>query len=174
MMHVFRKNTISFPQDTVIFFARMGAMKQFRVDDRINSTRGPADDALNPDRPVKLWSDASPQDQERFSKDELGRMIFAGTVRKIFANGDMRVDYDDGTVQIGSGVERQENVSARVQMPWQPMQVQEHLVILMRRNVGYGQVLEGLEVRWALVAKIIRALASYPVVGAGPWREGGA
>ena len=44
---------------------------------------------------------------------------------------------------------------------------------LMRRNVGYGQVLEGLEVRWGLVVKIMQALVAYPEAGALPWRECG-
>ena len=119
-------------------------MKQFRVSDRVNSTRGPGEDSGNPDRPVKLWADASHDHQERFGKDAKGCMVFAATVKSIRANGDLVVDYYDGTVLIGSGVERQENVTARVQMPWQQKVVQEHLVILLRRNVGYGKVLEGL------------------------------
>ena len=173
MMHMFRKNTISFPQETGSFFARMGALKQFRVGDRVNSVRGPGSDARDPERPARLWKDASAEEQQRFTQDVHGRMVFAATVRSVCVNGDLVLAYSAGALELGTGVERQENVTARVQMPWHPKQVQENLVILMRRNVGYGEVLEGLEVRWALVAKICRALASFPEVGAGPWREGG-
>jgi len=173
MMHMFRKNTISFPQETGSFFARMGALKQFRVGDRVNSTRGPGSDARDPGRPARLWKDAPVEEQQRFVQDAHGRMVFAATVRSVRVNGDLVLAYFDGAIELGTGVERQENLTARVQMPWHPKQVQENLVILMRRNVGYGEVLEGLEVRWALVAKIVRALASFPEVGAGPWREGG-
>ena len=58
-------------------------------------------------------------------------------------------------------------------MPWHPKKLQKNLAILMRRNVGYGQVLEGLEVRWGLVVKFMQALIAYPAAGALPWREGG-
>ena len=85
-------------------------------------------------------------------------MVFPATVLRVRANGDLEVKYTDGAEELGRGVEKPENVTARVQMPWHPKQLQENLVILMRRNVGYGQVLEGLEVRWGLVVKIMHCL----------------
>ena len=45
----FKKNVISFPQDSPGFFARWGALRQFRIGDRVNSARGPGKDV---DRPV--------------------------------------------------------------------------------------------------------------------------
>ena len=113
------------------------------------------------------------EEQQRFAQDARGRLVFAATITSVRVNGDLVLAYFDGAVELGTGVELQEHLTARIQMPWHPKQVQENLVILMRRNVGYGEVLEGLEVRWALVAKIIRALASFPEAGSGPWREGG-
>jgi hypothetical protein len=173
MMHVFKKNTISFPQDIGNFFGRMGAMKQFRVGARVNSTRGPGPNAADPDRSSRVWTEASVDDQRRFAKDGNGRMLFAATVVGVRSNGDLVVSYDQAGDSDAQGVERSENVTSRIQMPWEPRQIQENLVILLRRNVGYGQVLEGLEVRLVLVSKIIRALSSYPELHALPWREGG-
>ena len=40
-LNKFRKNVISFPQEIGSFFARMGALRQYRVGDRVNSNRGP-------------------------------------------------------------------------------------------------------------------------------------
>ena len=57
-MDVFKKNVISFPQDTAKFFAMMGAMKQFRVQDRVHSNRPPGSDPLNVNRAPMLWNDA--------------------------------------------------------------------------------------------------------------------
>ena len=170
---MFKTNTISFPQETGSFFARMGVMKQFRPGDRVNSIRGPGDESGNACRPPKLWAGESDEQKQRFGQDASGHMVFAATIHEVLVNGDLALTYYDGDVVLGRGVEKTENVTTRVQMPWQPQQVQENLVILLRRNVGYGRILEGLEVRWGLVAKIMQALVRFPEVGAGPWREGG-
>ena len=106
MMHMFRKNTISFPQETGNFFARMGATRQFRVGDRVNSTRGPGVDAGSADRPPRMWADASDEDQQRFARDPHGRMTFAATVTHVRVNGDLQVTYYDGVLELGQGVER--------------------------------------------------------------------
>ena len=39
---------------------------------------------------------------------------------------------------------------------------------MLRRNVGRGKTLEGLEVRWGLVARILQALTQF-----GIWRSDG-
>ena len=166
-LHVFRKNTISFPQDIGSFFARMGAMKQFRVGDRVNSVRGPGEDAGNPERPPRLWTDASANEQKC-------HMIFPARVKSVGVGGSSLVlVYTADGQDLGEGLETEANVKARIQMPWHPRHLRENLVLLLRRNVGFGKTLEGLEVRWGLVAQIIRFLSSYPEAGRGPWREGG-
>ena len=67
------------------------------------------------------------------------------------------VEYDSG----GEGLERRENLTPRPMMPWHPKDVPLH--IMLRRNVGRGKdVLEGLEVRWAFVANLLRALCAFP------------
>ena len=104
MLHMFKRSTISFPQDTGSFFARMGAMKQFRVDARVNSTRGPGPDARDADRPSRLWADADAEERQRFAKDPQGRMIFAATVVHVRVNGDLEVVYYDGAVERGRGL----------------------------------------------------------------------
>ena len=140
----------------------------------MNSVRGPGEEERqNPDRPARLWREASREEQDRFGKNDGGHMIFAARVLDVRTNGDPMVLYMDGATELGEGVEREANVMARVQMPWHPRHLHEQLIILMRRNVGFGQTLENLEVRWRLVARIMRALTSYPELGAGPWREGG-
>ena len=80
MMHVFKKNTISFPQETVSFFSRRGVLKEFRVNDRVNSSRGPFGDAKDPERPPRQWRDASEAEQQRFGKDPEGRVF----LRRLF------------------------------------------------------------------------------------------
>ena len=60
-------------------------------------------------------------------------------------------------------------VEARVQMPWHPRFLKEALVVCLRRNVGHGKVLEGLEVRWAVVCRLMQALTKL-----GRWRLDGA
>jgi hypothetical protein len=48
-LHKFRKNVISFPQCIGPFFGSHGALCQFRVDERVNSNRGPGADARGVD-----------------------------------------------------------------------------------------------------------------------------
>ena len=90
MMHVFKKNTISFPQDSPAFFTRMEALKQFRVDDRVNSRRGPGGDAGNPDRPEKTWRETSEEERARFTSDSEGRVVFPATVLRVRATGTLK------------------------------------------------------------------------------------
>ena len=55
-------------------------------------------------------------------------------------------------------------------MPWHPKDVP--LVLNLRRNLGRGVVLEGLQVRWHYVSRLLRALCSYAPNGQ-VWRIGG-
>lgn len=56
-------------------------------------------------------------------------------------------------------------------MPWHPGDVPLH--IMLRRNVGRGRApVEGLTVRWSVVARLLQALCAYARKGY-PWRRGG-
>ena len=141
----FRRNTLSFPQDVMTFAQRLDLMKNYRVGDRVNSVRGLGQDPSNPDREVKKAVHATDEERSRFAVDWAGDLIIPGKVLRVHPGGLLEVQYDHG----GEGVERIENVTPRVTMPWQPAQVP--LRIMLRRNVGRGKdVLEGLEVRLGL------------------------
>ena len=115
---------------------------------------------------MRYASDASKAELERFGVDEDGRLVMPGTVRRVEGSGRLVVEYDFGA---GEGVELPEWVEARVQMPWHPRFLKEALVVCLRRNVGHGKVLEGLEVRWAVVCRLMQALTKL-----GRWRLDGA
>jgi hypothetical protein len=170
-MDIFKKNVISFPQDTAKFFATMGAMKQFRVQDRVHSNRPPGSDPLNVNRAPMLWSDAGPEWQTQYVQDARGYVIFPATVTRVDPDGRLFLKYDAG---LGEGLECRDQVTPRVQMPWHPKALRDNLVIMLRKNVGYGRVLEGLEVRWPLVVRVMHALTSCPGIGESAWRDGGA
>jgi len=164
-LHKFRKNIISFPQDIGSFFARMGALRQYRVGDRVNSNRGPPlpdeDDFREARRPT------TKEERERFAVDASGHLVFAATVKDVAADGRLVLEYTDADGNVlGEGVEQPDWVRPRVQMPWHPSQLKEALVIMLRRNVGHGRVLEGLEVRWGLVVRVLQALTKL-----GLWRD---
>ena len=86
------------------------------------------------------------------------------TVREVLPDGLLVLDYDCG----GDGVEEAQHVWPRVRMPHQPKFLKGQLAIMLRRNLGHGRVLEGLEVRWSLVSNILHALTKL-----GPWRLDG-
>ena len=152
----FQKNVISFPQDIEAFASRLGWLGNFQAGDRVDSIRGPGADL---ERPVRLARGA-PEDA-RFATDGDGHLVFPATVREVL-DRNLVLDYDGG----GEGLERREWVTARMTMPWHPKMLKNQLVIMLRRNLGRGRVLEGLEVRWTLVSNILRALT-------GPWGSDG-
>ena len=163
----FRRNTLSFPQDIASFAQRMELMKNYRPRDRVNSSRGSGPEKDNPDREIRKAVSASAEDRERYAVDSSGALIIPGRVRERLPCGWLVVDYDHG----GDGVERPQNVTPRVTMPWHPKHVPMH--IMLRRNVGTGKgVVEGLEVRWEYVANLLQALCAYSRNGV-PWRLGG-
>ena len=46
------------------------------------------------------------------------------------------------------GTERMEHLAPRLQMPWHPRKLQGKLVIMLTKNVKFGEPVEGLKVRW--------------------------
>ena len=125
-LHKFFRNCISFPQDIVTFFGRMGVLRQYREGERVNSNRGPGGEV---DRPVRYASKASLEESERFAVDEEGCLVFPATVKRILADGRLVLKYDFFDEE-GEGVEFPENVRPRVQMPWHPHCLKGSLVVL--------------------------------------------
>jgi hypothetical protein len=160
----FRRNVISFPQDLVSFAARHGFLKQYRVGDRVDSVRGPGSDLQ---RETKKGVTCTKEERERHAVTAAGELVYPARVRDILADGTLVLDYDHG----GDGVELPEHVTARLVMPWNPKDVPLHM--MLRRNIGHGRVLEGLQVRWHYVARLLQALCAFPRNGYGPWRLGG-
>ena len=134
-------------------------MRGFRVGDRVDSTRGPGDD---PKRPVRLANGASVADLEAYGVRD-GRLVFPGTVVELKVDGSYVVEYDCG----GSGIELVEDLNARMRMPWHPRELEGVLAITMRRNIAHGRVIEGIQVRWGLVSRLLAAL-----MRVGTWRSG--
>ena len=163
----FRRNTISFPQDIAGFAQRLHLMKGFQPRDRVNSTRGPGvgADRENPDREERKAVHATDEEIQRHGVDKDGALLFLASVKERLPNGSLVLVYDHG----GEGIEKPENVTARMQMPWHPKNVPLH--IMLRRNVGRGKdTLEGLHVRWHYIANLLQALCAFPRNGYGPWR----
>ena len=153
-----------------MFFGRLGALRQFRANSRVNTKRGPGQDVS---RPI-LFPDAS-GDGAAVPICLRPHRKFYGTVREVRPGGVLVVDLDESCGG-GTALELPENVTPRVQMPGQPAALREGLVVLMRRNLGHGRVVEGLEIRWGLVAQMLRALAFVsenwrPSEGAGPMHK---
>ena len=143
-------------------------MKSYRVKDRVNSSRGVGVDPWNPDREIRRATGATEQERAAFAADAFGALIFPASVVEVRPNGQLPLEYDGG----GRGLEWQSNVTPRQAMPWHPRDVPLHL--MLRRNVGRGRKpVEGLQVRWNVVSKLLQALCSLPRNGAGPWRQGG-
>ena len=163
----FKRNIISFPQEVSSFVAKLGLMRNYRPGDRVNSVRGFGFDAAVPDRPARRVVDASDEDREKYAHDSGGCLIFPATVLERRPDGLLVLEYDGG----GQGREKSENVHPRLAMPWSPSDVPLH--VMLRRNLGRGKgALEGLQVRWFVVANLLQALTSLPPNGQC-WRLGG-
>jgi len=159
----FVKNVISFPQDFAGLASRLGLLQQYRAGDRVNSVRGPGGEEAR----VPKWArDASEADCTRFATDERGYLVFPATVKEVLSDGRLVLIYDFG---LGEGVELPEQVWPRVMMPWHPRFLKGQTKILLRRNVGHGRSIEGLEVNWSKVARILQVLTRW-----GWWRPEGA
>ena len=170
-LDIFRKNIISFPQSLQRFARRM--LRHYRVGDRVNSVRGPGADL---ERGVVYARDATDQDRTAFATNKEGHLVFPGTVTRVEGVERVYVKYDHSGDKEFS--ERVEWLQPRVQMPWNPQDLQGQLVIMLTQNVRHGDPIEGLEVRWGLVCKILKALTAHPalypkVTQGDPWRFGG-
>ena len=134
-------------------------MQQYRVGDRVNSVHGPGDVLL---WDVVLAADCSEEMLRKHVVNDLGQVVFAATVVDVFVDGALCLHYDDYAER---GVEPAGAVRPRIQMPWHPRFLKDSFILLLRRNMGHGRVLEGLEVRWAYVSRLMQALTKL-----GHWR----
>ena len=66
--------------------------------------------------------------------------MYPARVIDVKGDGTLVLEYDHG----GQGLERVDQVEARIQMPWHPKQRRHKLVIMLRRNVGRGVAIEGI------------------------------
>ena len=159
----FHRNVISYPQDLRAFVARHGLGRGYLVNERVNSNRGPG---LDEDRkPVKAW-EVQDSIKDQLGVTPSGLMVYAATVKEIRRDGKLLLEYDIG----GQGVELPEWVTPRAQMPWHPKDVP--MILNLRRNLGRGVILEGLQVRWSYVSRLFRALCGLAPNGQ-VWRIGG-
>ena len=156
-------NVVSLPQDSSAFVACRGSGPVYRAGDRVNSTRGPGWDLER--RPLKACEvDASRKAGHAVTSG--GDLVYPARVREVMLDGALLLDYDHG----GEGLELVQWVWARAQMPWHPKCVP--LVLNLHRNLGRGVVLEGMQVRWWYVSRLLRALCAYAPSGR-VWRKGG-
>ena len=124
-LHKFKKNVISFPQDSIPFFARMGALRQYRVGDRVNSNRGPALPGEDESSRGPRLARTAPEELRAMSTsvDAAGQLLFPASVERVESAGKLLLQYfkveSDGTqVPLETGRELPDWVSPRVQMPW--------------------------------------------------------
>ncbi len=164
-MHKFKKNVICFPQDFAEFAKRTGVMDGYRVGDRVNTVVPPG--AASEE--IQSWVELPSELKGRFAHDDLGRAIFAGTViESISSTGEVKLRYDvipsEASPQEGFVPIRK--VESRISMPWHPSKLHSVLCVMLRRNVGRGTMIEGLQVRWDLVKRILGALSKL-----GHWHD---
>ena len=77
---------------------------------------------------------------------------------------------DDGwLVHFGDGADLVEvdmsSITRRVQLPWKPSDLRNHLIIFRRRNADKDEYIEDLKVRRPLIEQLLQILTAQ-----GPWR----
>ena len=84
------------------------------------------------------------------------------------ATGNLKLRYDVNPVTSSHLAKcvPQKNVEPKTDMPWHPKKLRNVVSVMLRRSVGRGIVLEGLQVRWNLVKRILEALTTL-----GTWHE---
>jgi hypothetical protein len=135
----FRKNVISFAQDVPSFVDRVGLLCQYKVGDRVNTRLGPS---VETGRLGKHRAGASDDERALLAFDEHGYLVFPATVAAVKVSGELVLLFDHG---FGEAVRSIVEVTPRARMPWHPKFMQGIYKIFLRRNLGRGRVLEGLE-----------------------------
>ena len=114
---------------------------------------------------MKYWVSASEEEKRLLAADETSALVWPATVKEVSASGQLVLTYDHG---FGEGLVEISHLTPRVRMPWHPKFLKGVYTLLLRRNLGRGNVLEGLECPWGLVSNILHAL-----VALGRWRLDG-
>jgi hypothetical protein len=89
-LHKFKKNVLSFPQETGAFAMSLGLLCHYRVGDRVNSSRGPGRDI---GRPCLRRSDF-PSADCGLAVDENGFIVFPASVVDVKGDGRLELKYD--------------------------------------------------------------------------------
>ena len=98
-----------------------------------------------------------------------GRVIYPATiVESNPSQGDLKLRYDrvSGCSDPRCWWVPAPKVESRISMPWHPSKLARVLTVMLRRNVGRGVVLEGMQVRWDLVRRLLGALTKL-----GRWHD---
>ena len=140
----FRKNVISFAQDTPAFAQRVGLMCRYDVGDRVNSKLGPGTTLDTTEGRLKHLFSANDEERRLLAADEAGLLVWPATVKEVSPSGVIVLTYDHG---FGEGVVELTHLTPRVRMPWHPNFLKGVYTLMLRRNIGRGRVLEGLELR---------------------------
>lgn len=156
---------ICFPQDIAGFARRTGLLASFRVGDRVNTIVPPGEehDAFTD------WKSLEPVEKASRAHDDEGHVIYPATIIEVDpAGGKLQLSYDgvSGGKEPGCWWVPYQKVESRISMPWHPSKLSRVLTVMLRRNVGKGVVLEGMQVRWDLVRRLLGALTKM-----GRWHD---
>jgi hypothetical protein len=164
-LHKFFKNVICFPQDIAGFARRTGLLATFRVGDRVNTMvpPGASQDAFTD------WKSLDSTEKAARAQDDDGHVIYPATIMETDpVGGQLKLNYDgvSGDREPGCWWVPSQKVESRISMPWHPSKLSRVLTVMLRRNVGKGVVLEGMQVRWDLVRRLVGALTKM-----GRWHD---
>ena len=115
-------------------------------------------------RPEIRAADASEDLRQACAVDERGMLVFPAKVVGLREDGAVELEY---RIDKSRGVEHLEHLQPRFRMPWHPRFLKGQLVLMLRRNLGRGHFLDGLEIRWGRLSRALRALMTE-----GVWRLG--
>ena len=112
---------------------------------------------------VSLAEDSA--EKRLLAVDEQGYCVYPAAVVVVGVDGKLHLRFDH---DFGEAFVELTHVQPRVRMPWHPKFLKGVYTIMLRRNLGRGRVLEGLELRWGLVSNILHAWTAL-----GHWRLDG-
>ena len=135
--HKFMGNAICFAEERANFFEAMGAMRQYRARDETC--------------PGSFFQDVADDEKPLFSRVTDGYMAFVVAVQCLENGGRLVLLYDHG---VGEGIVKRDNLSPRLlMMPRHASALHGNLVILLRKNLGFGQGFERIPLESICVAR---------------------
>ena len=160
----FHRKVIFLAKDLSAFVLRRGPGRGYRVNDRVNSTRGLGEDFER--WPLKACELSAANMNEKLARTRAGEFVYAAEVSEVKEDGRLLLKYDIG----GQGLELSAWVWACAQAPWHPKDVS--LVLNLWGHLARGALLDGLSVRWSYVSRLLSALYAFALNG-HVWRAGG-